>query len=77
MPNPEMSFSSYHRKIPYLRSTGGTVTWALILEGRKIWYFPKCVTTRTVRWLAQAGSQVPEDYDDDWVKVVLWPGDLM
>ena len=43
---------------------------ALILEGRKIWYFPKCVTTRTVRWLAQAG-QVPEDYDGDWVKVVL------
>ncbi|KAI9768126.1 MAG: JmjC domain-containing histone demethylation protein 1 [Geoglossum umbratile] len=57
--------------------TGGAVTWVLIIEGRKIWYFPQCVTTRTVRWLAQAGSQVPEDYNGGWVKVELRPGDLL
>ncbi|KAH0563228.1 hypothetical protein GP486_002196 [Trichoglossum hirsutum] len=57
--------------------TGGTVTWVLILTGRKIWYFPRHVSSRTVRWLAQAGSQTPENYPSDWVKVELRPGDLL
>jgi len=57
--------------------TGGVVTWVLILEGRKIWYFPRHVTAQTVRWLSFAGSQTPEDYQDGWVKVELRPGDLL
>ncbi|KAH0545335.1 hypothetical protein FGG08_000634 [Glutinoglossum americanum] len=57
--------------------TGGVVTWVLILEGRKIWYFPRHVTAQTVRWLSFAGSQTPEDYRDGWVKVELRPGDLL
>jgi hypothetical protein len=56
---------------------GGANTWVLILEGRKIWYFPRHVTAQTVRWLAHAGSQSPEDYKDGWVKVELRPGDLL
>ncbi|KAH0537308.1 hypothetical protein FGG08_005898 [Glutinoglossum americanum] len=56
--------------------TGGAVTWVLILAGRKIWYFPRHVSPRTVRWLDQAGSQTPENYPSGWVKVELRPGDL-
>ncbi|KAI9784302.1 MAG: hypothetical protein M1839_002363 [Geoglossum umbratile] len=56
---------------------GGAVTWVLILEGRKIWYFPRHVSSRTVRWLALVGSQTPEDYEGGWVKVELRPGDLL
>ncbi|KAI9765386.1 MAG: hypothetical protein M1839_005508 [Geoglossum umbratile] len=55
--------------------TGGGVTWVLILTGRKIWYFPRHVSSRTIRWLAQAGSQTLENYGD-WVKVELRRGDL-
>ncbi|KAI9855657.1 MAG: hypothetical protein M1813_009703 [Trichoglossum hirsutum] len=57
-------------------SKDGANTWVLILEGRKIWYFPQHVTAQTVRWLAHAGSQNPEDYDG-WVKVELRRGDLL
>jgi hypothetical protein len=57
--------------------TGSKVTWVLILEGRKIWYFPRRVNSRTIRWLALAGSQSPENYEDGWVKVKLRPGDLL
>jgi hypothetical protein len=57
--------------------TGGAVTWVFILTGRKIWYFPRHVSSRTVRWLAQAGSQTPENYLSGWVKVELRPGDLL
>ncbi|KAH0562968.1 hypothetical protein GP486_002469 [Trichoglossum hirsutum] len=56
---------------------GGANTWILILEGRKIWYFPRHVTAQTVRWLAYAGSQYLEGYEDGWVKVELRPGDLL
>lgn len=57
--------------------TGGTATWVLILEGRKIWYFPQFVTAQTIRWFAQAGSQAPENYEGGWVKVELRAGDLL
>ncbi|KAI9765652.1 MAG: Lysine-specific demethylase 2A [Geoglossum simile] len=57
--------------------TGSMVTWVLILEGRKIWYFPRHVNSRTVRWLALVGSQTPENYEGGWVKVELRPGDLL
>jgi hypothetical protein len=57
--------------------TGGAVTWVLILEGRKIWYFPRHVSSTTVRWLATAGSQTPDHYEGGWVKVELRPGDLL
>jgi hypothetical protein len=57
--------------------TDGKNTLVLVLEGRKIWYFPKHVTAQTVRWLSQAGSQNVEDYEGGWVKVELRPGDLL
>jgi hypothetical protein len=49
----------------------------LILERRKIWYFPRHVTTQTVRWLGHTGSQNPEDYEGGWVKIELCRGDLL
>lgn len=55
---------------------GAAVTWVLILEGRKIWYFPRHVSSQTVRWLAKAGSQTPENYGG-WAKVELRRGDLL
>ncbi|KAI9763738.1 MAG: hypothetical protein M1840_009135 [Geoglossum simile] len=57
--------------------TGGAVSWDLILEGRQIWYFPRHVTTQTVRWLGHTGSQNPEDYEGGWVKAELCRGDLL
>ena len=57
--------------------TGGAVTWVLILEGRKIWYFPRHVTAAAGYHLGLAGSQRPEDYEGGWVKVELLPGDLL
>jgi len=57
--------------------TGGTLTWVLILEGRKIWYYPSRTTSQTVRWLGLAGSQAPENYEDGWVKLELQAGDLL
>jgi hypothetical protein len=56
---------------------GGSITWVLILEGRKIWYFPRHVSSQTIRWLALAGSQTLENYEAGWVKVELRPGDLL
>ncbi|KAH0551711.1 hypothetical protein GP486_007072, partial [Trichoglossum hirsutum] len=55
----------------------GVETWVSILEGRKIWYFPRHVTAQTVRCLSRAGSQTPENYKDGWVKIELKPGDLL
>ena len=57
--------------------TGGQVTWILILEGRKIWYFPRHPTSRTVRWLELAGSENPQYYEGGWIKVELRRGDLL
>jgi hypothetical protein len=56
---------------------GGQLTWIMILEGRKIWYFPRVLNSRTLLWLAEAGSQSPEHYREGWVKVELCPGDLL
>jgi hypothetical protein len=56
---------------------GGHLTWILILTGRKIWYYPREITTQAVRWLAMAGSQTPEYYSQGWIKVELRPGDLL
>jgi hypothetical protein len=56
---------------------GGHLTWILILTGRKIWYFPRQVTTQAARWLARAGSQTLEYYSQGWIKVELTPGDLL
>jgi len=55
----------------------GQLTWIKILEGRKIWYFPRFLHMRTLRWLAEAGSQSPEHYRDGWVKVELCAGDIL
>jgi hypothetical protein len=55
----------------------GQLTWIKILEGRKIWYFPWFLYMRTLRWLAEAGSQSPEHYRDGWVKVELCAGDIL
>ncbi|KAF2137763.1 uncharacterized protein K452DRAFT_257227 [Aplosporella prunicola CBS 121167] len=55
--------------------TGGTGTWAGILSGRKIWYFPRRVTTQTLRLLAELGSVSPE-ISDEWIKVELREGDF-
>lgn len=56
---------------------GGQLTWIKILEGRKIWYFPRCLDMTSLRLLAKAGSQSPEYYRDDWVKVELCAGDVL
>ena len=57
--------------------TGGQVTWILILEGRKIWYFPRHFTSQTVRWLELAGPEDPKCYEGGWIKVELRRGDLL
>ncbi|KAI2825400.1 hypothetical protein CBS147321_1048 [Aspergillus niger] len=56
--------------------TGGQLTWILILQGRKIWYFPRKLSFGAVRLLAAAGSQHTEGYEDGWARVELCPGDL-
>ena len=57
--------------------TGGQVTWILILEGRKIWYFPRHSTRQAVRWLELAGPENPKYYEGGWIKVELRRGDLL
>jgi hypothetical protein len=56
---------------------GGQLTWIKILEGRKIWYFPRSLNMGTLRLLADAGSQSPEHYRGGWVKVELCAGDIL
>jgi hypothetical protein len=56
---------------------GGQLTWIKILEGRKIWYFPRCLGIGTLRLLAETGSQYPEYYRGGWVKVELCVGDVL
>lgn len=57
--------------------TDGKMTWVLILQGWKVWYFPRRVTTHILRWLAQVGSQVSAYFEGGWIKVVLRAGDLL
>ena len=57
--------------------TGGQVTWIMILEGRKIWYFPRHFTSQTVRWLELAGPESPKYYKRGWIKIELRRGDLL
>jgi hypothetical protein len=47
----------------------GYTTWILIIEGQKIWYFPRHDTAHTRRWYTQVGTQVPESFGG-WTKVV-------
>ncbi|KAL5359306.1 hypothetical protein BJX96DRAFT_56320 [Aspergillus floccosus] len=56
---------------------GGQLTWILILEGRKIWYFPRKLTSDAVRLLAVMGSQCPRGYEEGWARVELCAGDLL
>ncbi|KAL3246565.1 hypothetical protein ABHI18_012689 [Aspergillus niger] len=56
---------------------GGQLTWILILEGRKIWYFPRKPTSDAVQLLAVMGSQCPRGYGGGWVRVELCAGDLL
>lgn len=56
---------------------GAQLTWISILEGRKIWYFPRKITSESVRLLALAGSQGPQGYEEGWARVELCPGDLL
>lgn len=56
---------------------GAQLTWISILEGRKIWYFPRKITSESVRLLALAGSQWPQGYEEGWARVELCPGDLL
>ncbi|KAJ5159341.1 uncharacterized protein N7500_008992 [Penicillium coprophilum] len=56
---------------------GAQLTWIMILEGRKIWYFPRKVTDDAVRLLALAGSQWSHGYEEGWVRVELCAGDLL
>lgn len=53
------------------------LTWILILEGRKIWYFPRKISLNAVRWLALMGSQYVRGYEGGWARVELRPGDLL
>ena len=77
-PRKEFFLASMKNAISSIHvDSGAGVTWILILEGRKIWYFPRHVNSRTILWLAQAGSQTPENYQGDWVKVELRAGDLL
>ncbi|GIC88718.1 jmjC domain-containing histone demethylation protein 1 [Aspergillus udagawae] len=55
---------------------GGQLMWILILEGRKIWYFPRKLSSNAVRLLAVMGSQCPRGYEG-WVRVELCAGDLL
>ncbi|BDD61156.1 hypothetical protein MAP00_006227 [Monascus purpureus] len=56
---------------------GGQLTWILILEGRKIWYFPRKPTSDALRLLATTGSQCPRGYEEGWARVELCAGDLL
>lgn len=56
---------------------GGQLTWILILEGRKIWYFSRKLTSDAVRFLAVMGSQYPRGYEEGWARVELCAGDLL
>lgn len=56
---------------------GAQLTWISILEGRKIWYFPRKITSESVRLLAVAGSQGPQGYEEGWARVELCPGNLL
>ncbi|KAL4887785.1 hypothetical protein BDV59DRAFT_162914 [Aspergillus ambiguus] len=53
------------------------LTWILILEGRKIWYFPRKLSPNAVRWLALMGSQNVQGYEGGWARVELRAGDLL
>ncbi|KAF2834214.1 hypothetical protein M501DRAFT_604730 [Patellaria atrata CBS 101060] len=57
--------------------TGGPVTWVRILRGKKIWYFPRYISSETTCRLGQVGSLVPEDYPGGWSKIQLTRGDIM
>ena len=79
-PKPPKEFflaSSKHSISPIHVDTGGQVTWIMILEGRKIWYFPRHPTGQTVRWLELAGPETPQYYEGGWIKVELRRGDLL
>lgn len=56
---------------------GAQLTWIMILEGRKIWYFPRKVTDDAVRLLALTGSQWSRGYEEGWARVELCAGDLL
>lgn len=56
---------------------GAQLTWIMILEGRKIWYFPRKVTDDAVRLLALVGSQWSRGYEEGWARVELCAGDLL
>ncbi|KAI9856078.1 MAG: hypothetical protein M1813_009298 [Trichoglossum hirsutum] len=73
----EFFLASMKNAISSIHADKPGLTWVLILTGRKIWYFPRHVNSRTIRWLAQAGSQSLENYEGGWVKVELRPGDLL
>lgn len=61
--------------------TGGANTWVAVLEGRKIWFFPRSSLVdhaAAVQWLGVAGSLEPESLDAaGWAKVELRAGDIL
>ncbi|KAK7701052.1 JmjC domain-containing histone demethylation protein 1 [Botryosphaeria dothidea] len=61
--------------------TGGANTWVAVLEGRKIWFFPRSSLVdhaAAVQWLGVAGSLEPESLDaGGWAKVELKAGDIL
>ena len=70
-------FSEKNSSSPIHVDNAGQHTVILILEGRKIWYFPRNLDMDSVLWFAEAGTQYPHGYRDWWARVELRAGDIM
>ncbi|KAF9641712.1 hypothetical protein BFW01_g1695 [Lasiodiplodia theobromae] len=76
--SPEFFLASMQNAISSIHiDSGGGNTWIAILEGKKIWYFPRFADDQSVLQLAAAGSLAPEHYPHGWVKVELRAGDVL
>jgi len=70
-------FSEKNSISPIHIDNSGQHTVILILEGRKIWYFPRNLDMESVLWFSEAGTQYPHRYRGGWARVELRAGDFM
>lgn len=76
--SPEFFLASMRNSISSVHiDSGGGNTWIAILDGRKVWYFPRFADDQSVLQLAAAGSLATELYPHGWVKVELRAGDVL
>lgn len=76
--SPEFFLASMKNSLSSIHiDSGGGNTWIAILDGRKIWYFPRFADEQSVLQLAAAGSLATENYQHGWVKVELRAGDVL